>query len=144
MDPSGFTGPYAPGPEESELYQEQFPGYTIKPVFTTVGPQKYRADTLCQTWSLAWLMGDEDEDLARAVNDAAKSDQRPFYEMRTILDTFRNILSRPPYTRNAVAVKWLQAYNDIHLYLEQYFWITPPTEVTRPRSVTMQELRRET
>lgn len=142
MDSAGTTGRFAPSSDELELYNDQFPQHNVRYVYPVDGPQKVRPDTLCQTWSLAWLMRHEFPEFVVLLESAAHpKTKRPYLEMTEILDTFRNILSRPPYTRNHMARRWLEAYSGVRFHLEEYFWYDVPTYVTLPRAAAMRRLR---
>lgn len=139
FDSAGTTGQYAPSSEELESYLEQFPGREVRFVYGASGPQKVDADTLCQTWSLAWLMRHEYPQIVELLSSAANPrTRRPYLEMTEILDIFRMKLLRHPDPK---AAEWIEAYRDVRFHIEEYFWFRVPTSVTQPRKEVMRQLR---
>lgn len=136
MDPSGNAGPYAPSPEERVLQRQQFPGYRIRHVFPTRGPQSRDADTLCQTWSLAWLMPECRQYVYEAATRTGA--ETAVEEITAILDTFRDMLSSSQFFgESAEKVRdWLSAYRAARPHLLEYFYVNVPHS-TRVRRVDL-------
>lgn len=127
MDPSGATGPYAPSHAEARLQREQFPGRTIRHVFPGRGPQHVPADTLCQTWTLGWLMG-MDSTLSRAASRTRAETAED--EAEEIFDEIRRRLSNHP---SPSARLWIQLYNRARPHLLEYFRFHIPHSTRPPR-----------
>lgn len=124
MDPSGMTGPYSLSPREWEdKYWPLFPGCQRVMAYPGMGPQHYVQDTLCQTWSLAWLIGH-----ARDCDRAAVRNYQPFTEMRNIFASLAQWVEQlPPSSRKS---RWLQLYEEGRPQLREYF---SDGQVPRPR-----------
>lgn len=118
MDPSGSTGPYRATPQERRMIVRQFPGYRIVDVFDRQGPQHNDYDTLCQTWSLAYLMNTEYMD---TILEEASSHSGAETAEDEIREVFDEIDRRLRSNIRPEAVRWRRAYREARALLGEFF-----------------------
>lgn len=126
FDPSGSSGPYAADAQAWEdKYWPLFPGAIRVVDSPGVGPQHFDQDTLCQTWSLAWLLG-----MYRQIRDASHEDYEPYQEIREIFRVLREHVEAMP--RSVRRDNWLREFEMGYPQLREYF---SDRQVPRPRAI---------
>lgn len=120
FDPSGSIGPYAPTAEEKYRIERCFPRMRKTYFYSRIGCQ-HRHDSLCQTWTLGYLLGFRDE-LRTAAQDF---NYWPEHELIVILNEIDRHFSSPAYratTTQAIPARiWRYRYRKVRYLLSNYF-----------------------